>query len=339
MPIDLDRSILLVAGTAMVALALAILAIGPGRGLNRALSALVAARGATVLVPQLSTDPDWTWTAITMQPYFGLAVLPLALYCLVAFIRPEQAERSHAGWWALGAVAALDLAYFLDHGLVQSLRAGEAEVGALRAAEGIAYTGFGPLWLIPALTYPVLAYVGLRLAVQYRESPSSPLAPLLLLVSSGFILGGLFDGASRLSALTALLDSPGPFPWFPWGWAVAVLPVTALLPSLLAVAVLASDRPPLDRPHRTIERTVVMLSAFALFSGFLRLIAPTTSDVAGGALVLLLLGLWRLATPAFIAYAILRYPSHSDPIPASVPSSTGTVKPRPTAIEPQSMVR
>ncbi|HJQ94043.1 MAG TPA: hypothetical protein VJ874_07160, partial [Candidatus Thermoplasmatota archaeon] len=232
----------------------------------------------------------------------------------------------------------IDLAYFLDHSLVQSLRAGEADVGALRAADGIAYTAFGPLWLLPALAYPVLAYLGLRLAVQYREAPKAPPAPLLLMVSSGFILGGLFDGANRLTALTALLDSPGPFPWLPWGWAVAIVPVTAFVPSLLAVAVLASNRPPADRPHRKLERTVVMLSGFALFSGFVRLIAPSSSDVAGGALVLLLLGAWRLATPAFIAYGLLRYPPQPQPLRTPT-SPAAEPKPRPTTLESAPTVR
>jgi hypothetical protein len=315
LPIDLDRSILLVAGTAMVALALVVLAFGPGRGLNRALAALVGVRGATVLLPQLSNDPEWTWTAIAVQPYFGLAVVPLALYCLAAFTEPARAKRLHAGWWAFAAVAVLDLAYFLDHSLVQTLRAGDAEVGALRAADGIAYASFGPLWLLPALAYPVLAYLGLRLAIQSRKEPHVPLAPLRLLVSAGLVLGGLFDGASRLAALTALLDSPGSFPWLPWGWAVAVLPVTALVPALLAVAVLASDRSRAERPHRAIERAVLILAGFAFFSGFIRLVAPSDSDVAGGGLVLVLLGLWRLAMPALITYAIVRHPIRPETIP------------------------
>src|SRR5688500_19436359 len=102
----------------MLVLALAILVVRPGRGINRALAALVGARGAATLLPQASTDPSWTWTAINVQPYFSLAVVPLALYCIYAFAHAgETGRRATAGLLAFGAVAALDLAYFLDHSL------------------------------------------------------------------------------------------------------------------------------------------------------------------------------------------------------------------------------
>src|SRR5688500_1220542 len=146
MPIDLDRTILFVAGAAMLAVAATILAAGPGRGINRALAGLIGARGAATLLRQASKDPAWAWAALNAQPYFSLAVLPLALYCLHAFSRVgERGARRGAGWIALGAVAALDLAYFLDHSLLQTLAPGDAPVGALRAADGIQFTAFGPL--------------------------------------------------------------------------------------------------------------------------------------------------------------------------------------------------
>jgi hypothetical protein len=318
MAIHLDRSILLLAGAAMLALAALILLLRPGRGINRALAALVAARGASLLLPQVSSDPAWSWTALEVQPYFALAVVPLALYCMHVLARtPGPGARRGAGWIALAAVLVLDLAYFVDHALVQTLAAGTAEVGAMQAAAGIQYTAFGPLWLLAGAAVPALAYLGLRLAVQYRhlartrpDDLQGRQARLLLFLSSGLMLGALFDGASRLSALVSLLDAPGPFPWLPWGWAVMALPVLALVPAALTVAVLVGGRAPRTPLWRT-ERFMVGLAGFAFFSGFLRLLFPSDSDVAGSPLVLLLLGAWRLAMPALVAYALLRYPLHA----------------------------
>lgn len=322
MPVDLDRSILYAAGAAMLAVAAAVLAARPGRGINRALAALVAARGASILLPQVSDDPAWTLAALNAQPYFSLAVVPLALYCLHAFSRSGGLPaRRGAGWVALAAVAALDLAYFLDHTLLHTLAAGEPAVGALRAGPGLRFTAFGPLALVASSIAPVLAYVGLRLAVQYRARPTGPDARLLLLVASGLMLGALFDGASRLVALTSLLDGPAGFPWFPWGWGVAVLPVTALLPTLLTAAVLVSKGRSQPRPFQRTERTMAALAGAAFFSGLLRLVAPADSDVAGNGLVLLLMGAWRLVTPVLLGYAIVRHPAGS-PQAKTAPSAS-----------------
>lgn len=309
MPIDLERSILFAAAAAMLAIAVIILSVGPGRRINRALAALIAARGFTTLLPQVSNSPNWTLTALNVQPYFVLAIVPLAVYCMHAFAQAGQPEvRRWAGWLTVAAVAALDIAYFVNHRLFHTLSPGEPSVGMLRAADGIQYVGFGPLILFASAAIPVLAYLGLRLAVQYRVDPRESAAPLFLLVSAGLVLGALFDGASRLAALSALLDDHGSFPWLPWGWAVAVLPIVGLAPAILALAVLAANGHAQRRPLYRIERAVVALAGFAFFSGFLRLLASADSNPAGNALVLLLLGVWRLATPVLIAYAILYHP-------------------------------
>jgi hypothetical protein len=335
MTIHLDRSTLLVAGIAMLAIAAVIFAVRPGRGINRALAALIGARGAATLLPQVSTDPAWALTALNVQPYFGLAVVPLALYCLHSFAQAGRpAGRLPAGWIALGAIACLDLAYFLDHGLFHSVVAGTTETGALRAASGFVYTAFGPLWIVANAAGLVLAWLGLRLALQARAEGDAPHGPLVLLVACGLTLGALFEGASRLAALTALLDAPGSFPWLPWGWASAVLPVFALVPAGLAVAVLAAGAASLRRELRPVVRAVVALSGFAFFSGFLRLLAPADSDIGSTGLVPILMGLWRLAMPVLVAYAILRYPA-GVPAPAPVGPTDGK---RPS-LEPHASAR
>jgi hypothetical protein len=304
MAFEADRIILLVASAAMLLLAAVILAAGPARGINRAFAALVAVRGMATMLPQVSTDPTWLWAALEMQPYFVLAIVPLALYCLLAFGATPQRLRI-AGWTTLAAILLLDVAYAVDHSLFHGLARGEAETGALRAAAGIQYTSAGPLAAIASASSLALALLGLRLALRYREEARGPQGTTLLLLASGLLLGSLFDGASRLAALTSLLDEGSPYPWFPWGWAVVLLPVTALVPAFLAAIVLAAGRNIDPRPQRVLEGRVLVLACFAFFSGFLRLVLPADSDPAGQALVLVLLGVWRLTMPVLVAYALV----------------------------------
>jgi hypothetical protein len=303
MAIDLDRSILLASGTLMLLLAGAILASAPGRALHRALAALVAARGATVLLPQMSADERWLVAAVNVQPYFVFAVVVLALYCIHLAGAPRP--RRGTGWMALGAIVALDGLYLLDHSLLHTIAPGEAATGALAAGYMHTFTAFGPLAVVAGLVLPLLAVLGLVFALRYRRDAETPDGTMHLLLAGGLLLGSLFDGTSRLAALTALLDSGAPYPWLPWGWAVAALPVAALLPALLGVAVLAAGRNVHPRPQRLLEGRLLVLSAFAFFSGFLRLAGPSSSDPGGATLVLVLLGAWRMSMPILVAYALV----------------------------------
>lgn len=303
MAIDLDRSILLASGALMLLLAGAILASAPGRALHRALAGLVAARGATVLLPQLSSDPRWSLAAVNLQPYFLLAVVALAVYCMV-LVGSRRPLRG-AGWATLGAIALLDGAYLLDHSLLFTLEAGEAATGALAATPGYAFTAFGPLALVAGSVLPLLGLLGLVFALRYRREADGPDGTMYLLIAGGLLLGSLFDGTSRLAALTSLLDDQAAYPWLPWGWAMAALPALALVPAMLGVAVLAAGRNVDPRPQRLLEGRLLVLSAFAFFSGFLRLVGPSSSDPGGEALVLLLLGVWRLTMPVLVAYGLV----------------------------------
>lgn len=306
MAVDLDGAVLFVAGAAMVLVAAVILSARPASGVHRALAALVGARGVAHMLPQASDDPAWVLAALHVQPYFTLAAVPLAFYAMYAFSRPEGAYRSHAGWLAFAGVAALDLAYAFDHGLLHTVVPGAAEVGALRAAEGYRFAAFGPLAVVASSVGLVLGLLALRLALEYRQRPDGRDSTLLLLVSGAFMVGALFDGASRLASLSALLDHPGDFPWLPWGWAVAVLPSLALAPGLLAALVLLSGRVD-PRPLQRTEDILLLVGAFALLTGFARLVLPADSDVAGSPFVLVVMGAWRLAMPLLVGYAMVRH--------------------------------
>lgn len=304
MAVELERVVLVASGAAMLLLATLILAAGAGRPLHRAFAALVAARGGAVLVTQLSSDPQWLWTAVHLQPYFTLAIPPLAAYVFATTL--PGVDRRRAGWLCMGAIAVLETAYLANHALVHSIEPGVPAIGALHAVPGYTYTAFGPLYAVVMLGPILLAALGVRLAIVYRTQPDGPDAVTFLLMATGLLTGALFDGANRLSAMANLLDGSAGYPWLPWGWAVLALPVLALVPALLGVAVLASGRSLDPRPAHRLETIALVLFLLAFFSGFLRLVAPPDSDVGGHPLVLLLLGLWRLAMPVLVAYALLR---------------------------------
>lgn len=315
----LERLVLLVSAVGMLALATLILAVGIGRGIHRAFAALLGARGLSLLLPQLSPQPQWTATAVNLQPYFVLAVAPLALYCLVTL---GQTQRSRWwGWATVAAIGVLDLAYWANHALFHTLEPGRAAIGALQATADLQYTGFGPLTVAAGLGGPLVAALGLRIAMQYRNNAYDPGATTLLLLATGLLVGALFDGASRLVALANLLDGPDGFPWAPWGWAVLGLPVLALAPGLLGTAVLASGRSLDPRPLHRLEGNAIVLLLLAFFTGFLRLIAPADSDIGGHPMVLVLLGAWRLVMPVTLTYAIL-HDAWADSVAASAARDT-----------------
>lgn len=306
----------------MLALSATILAASPRRGLHRALGALIGARGAAILLPQLGSDPRWTEAALNLQPYFALAVVPLAVWCLAM---PPHGRPRHrwGGLAAAGAILALDLAYWADHALAFTLAAGTSEVGAMRAGAGFVYASFGPLFAVTAAGPVLLAVLGLRYAVVYRQQAREPGARTWLLLAAGLLAGGLFDGTSRLAAFADLLDAPAGFPWAPWGWAVVGLPLLALVPAALGTAVLAANRSIDPRPQHALEGRLLVLATFACLTGLLRLMLPADSDIAGHPLVLALLGVWRLAMPLLVAWALI--------LDARVPHPTTVRDPAPDA--------
>jgi hypothetical protein len=310
MAIDPQRIVLFASAIGMLALAATILALRGNNGWHRALGALIGARGINILLPQLATDARWTEAAFHLQPYFGLAIVPLAAWCLIVTATAPQ-RRQALGWAAVAAIAALDLAYWIDHGLFQTVAEGTSDIGALRAARGLVYTGFGPLFALTALTPVLLGLLGLRYAVWYRQEAREPRARTWLLLSAGLLVGALFDGTTRLATLADLLDDPAGFPWAPWGWAVVGLPVLALVPAALGTAVIAANRSIDPRPHHALEGNLLVLATFACLSGLVRLLLPSDSDIGAHPLMLVLMGVWRLAMPILVAWALVLDARHA----------------------------
>ncbi len=118
-------------------------------------------------------------------------------------------------------------------------------------------------------------------------------------------MGGLFDGTTRLAVLADLVDGPAGYPWLPWGWAVVTLPVLALVPAALGVAVLAANRSIDPRPLHALEGNLLVLATFAFLSCVVRLLLPADSDIGGHPTMLVLMGVWRLTMPVLVAWALV----------------------------------
>lgn len=325
MAIEPQRIVLLASALGMLALAATILALRGSSGWHRALGALIGVRGVTILLPQLATDARWTEAAFHTQPYFLLALVPLAAWCLVVTATPHGRRRS-LGWATVCAIAALDFAYWVDHDLFYSVVAGSSEIGALRAAPGLVYTGFGPLFALAALTPLLLGLLGLRYAVWYRQAANEPQARTWLLLSAGLLVGALFDGTTRLAALADLLDDPAGFLWVPWGWAVVGLPVLTLVPAALGTAVLAANRSIDPRPHHALEGNLLVLATFACLSGLVRLVLPADSDIGAHPAMLVLMGVWRLAMPVLVAWSLVLDARLRQAAPAKDATSDGAAQ-------------
>lgn len=303
MAIDVFRLVPLVAGACTLALGGVLLALGRRRGLDYAFGLLLGARGLTLLLPQLSTEPGWIRFVLTAQPAFALLVAVLAAY-LLATIGRAQPPRHAAAYAAAASVAILGL-YLAFPSLFVGLAPGPASSGAMYAAAGWHYTSFGPLSFLAACAWPLLAILALRLAVLYRAQARSGQGRVLLLLSGGLLVGALFDGANRASALSSLVDQGSAYDWMPWGWATFVLPTLALVPALLAAAVIAANRGIDPRPDHALEGGLLGLGAFALATGFLRLALPADSMVVSHPSMFVLLGAWRLVMPILVTWALV----------------------------------
>lgn len=291
----------------MVVLAGLVAASDFAKHVNRAFAALLAARGLGLLLPQLASTPEWSRFSVAAQPYLVLAVIPLAVHFASVYPRPRgPLARPGGGWFTLGVILALDAAYLADHSWYHSIAPGTAAAAA-QAANGYVYTGFGPLAALASASSVVLAGLGLLFVHDYTRSAPGAQRATYFLVAAGFVLNGIYDGCRQAVGLGRLLEDPAGFPWFPWGWAVGVLPVLSLVPALAAVLVMAIHRFGVRDQELRLERRLYVLCALAGASGLLPLFLPAGSEFFAHPATVILLGAWRLSLAAFVTYALVRY--------------------------------
>lgn len=311
--IEPQRLPLLASGLAMVLLAVLLAAIDFRKRVNRAFSAFIALRGATLLLFSVDLGPAGQRAVESFFPYLSLAAVPLVAYFASMYPRRRgPLARDGMGWGVLAAIAALDLTYFLWHGSFYTLAEGPAPTTIQQARGGLHYAEFGPLALVGFGLFPLMALLGVLFVRDYTRSPPGTQRTSYFLVAAGFLVNGVFDGSRQAVGLGRLLaDGGGAFPWAPWGWAFAVLPALSLVPAVAGLVVLgvhhfkgpAEER----RLERRRERLLYALAALAAATGLASLLLPPGSEFFEHPLTLIVLGAWRLSLPVFVSYALLRY--------------------------------
>jgi hypothetical protein len=168
-------------------------------------------------------------------------------------------------------------------------------------------TALGPAAAVP-LTL-ALALAGLLFSREHSRAAPGPRRHALALVAAAFVVNGLFDGARAIGDLRAAstlgLAALGLAPT-PWAWASFLLPPLALPVALAGAWMLARSWRDSDASTATRgPRIFLVASAVAVLSG--GTVGLLSAGVLRGTWGVFVLGLWRLAVPLIVTYAILRY--------------------------------
>lgn len=269
----------------------------------RALTMVLAAmRGA-------SATPGEERAYLDAAPYAFLPVVPLAVWfaCLYPRRRGPLGTRA-GGLLVLGLVVALDVAYAVEPRTLWAL-APRGEGDVFRAVSpSFALAGYGPLYLALSALHLVLALLALRFALDWARAPPEVPSYSLFLVYAGFALNALFDGTLNALAVARMLAAGDAFPWAPFGWSAVALPPLALVPALLSLAVVArAGRRSADAARRAYARRLLLAAPLPVLSAALLAWTGGAVAVLPGEVGAFVLGLWRLALPLLVTYALLRH--------------------------------
>lgn len=298
---------LVLAGATTVALALVLAVLDITRRSNRTFAALLLFVGASILLGTLSATASSGPSALYLQdlaPYLVLPVPFLLVHFLSVFPRPRGLARMRGGWLAMVALAAAALlAYLLDH----TLYARTALTGATNPTGGavVALSGFGPLALFFGLRRPALAVAAVVLARESRRDRSGSGGYSTFLLFCGFAVNAIFDGVAFTTDFVEGLASGASPVRQPGGWMQFGLPAATL--PIAAVAVAEAARALREGGERALHtrRFLAYVLPLVVLSGF-----AVSFDPWGGKLTPALpfvIGLWRLAVPLLLAYALMRY--------------------------------
>jgi hypothetical protein len=303
----------LLAGGFMLALAAGLLWLNFASRPHRAFALFLALRAGNLVLNAFRTLPDMgaaeAGYLLRVLPYLLLPVPLVLLYFSAVYPKPR-------GWLArsplaapalLAAVALVELLYLADHTLLWALAFDPGAAGGFTyQGNGWVAPASGPLAVLVGSIFPSYALVALLFAHDYVRSASQPLPHSWRLVSLGFAVNALFDGTLQLLNALALAQSGQPYAWLPWGWTLALLPCITLLPAALAMALLVGHA------RRTPGHAgrLRLLGLAALLPPLSALVLATLG--AGAAfltspLARFVLGIWRLALPALVALALVRY--------------------------------
>lgn len=270
----------------LVALAAALLWLDPYRRVNRAFALVLVARALLTGVNRAddvaAPAQEALWEALRV--HLLLALVAALLNFLLAYartLRPRTRRLARAG--VLAAFVGAEAAYLLDHCSV-----------VCRGVDGLLHMGpLGPLHFAGTLAYGVVAYA---LARDAARDPDSRRRLGGALVAAAFVVAALFESAITLAVwarvgFDAAFAAFAASPWTTLGFAARAL---GAVPAVAGLAVLRAAAP---------SSRAVILAAAAAASGVLVGVAPASLDGA----MAVLTGLWGLAMPALVAYALLKH--------------------------------
>lgn len=301
---------ILAAAAAMLALAGWLLWLDFGRTANRVFAALLALRAGTFILGAWRgvAGPDAQGWLTAFAPTFIIPLLPLTLYLVSVHPRRRGPLARRGGAWLLAAGTAAAIVWaWLDPAAYAVTAPDSGGVYALGAGPDRAYTAFGPLILFTALRLPVFAFAAVVFARDYVGASEPTRRHSALLLYAGFGLNAYFDGANALASLPVTLQDPGMLPWTPWGWAYVLLPTASLLLALASTAVLIRGQLAPRQGARRGVRGALIASGVAFASGIAVAQGAASTLPGGEKILVLVLGLWRLALPLLVTYALLRY--------------------------------
>lgn len=279
----------------MFTLAAALVWIDIGERAHRVFALFLVLRGTSMLLGTFeglardagAVEATSYWAGV--GPYFSLAVPFVVVYFACVYVKPR--------WWLgntrlggvtlLAAAVAAQVAYVLDHGLW-------AEYGIAPSGRWAALD-LGPLSAALGLVFLTISALSLVYARDYLQMGAGPRRRSLFFVVAGFTLTGLFDGSL---ALFSLISNA-------WDASIIVdLRALALLPPLAAMGLLARHaRGTMDEPADWWRvRRLLLVAPLPVASAALPFLLPGTPNV-----FLVLTGLWRLAFPALVTYALVRH--------------------------------
>lgn len=311
--IEPQRIPLMASGVAMLLLAVLLASIDFRKRVNRAFAGFLALRGATLILFSFDLGAAGTRAVQSFFPYLSLAAVPLVLYFASLYPRRRgPLAKAGGGWVVLAAIIVLDVTYFLWHEGYQTLAPGEAPTSIQFVGPDLHVSEFGPLSLLGAILFPLMAALGVLFVADYVRSPPGTQRVSYFLVAAGFLVNGIFDGSRQLVGFVRLIqDGSGEFPWLPWGWSVVILPVLSLLPALAGLVIVGvhqfKGRGQERRLEQRREHLLFAVAALAALAGLMTLSLPRGSEFFEHPAPLILLGVLRLSLPLFVTYALLRY--------------------------------
>lgn len=279
---------------------------------HQAFGAFLVFRGATMLLSAargMASSPKDEAAMLAVAPYLFLPIVPLAVWFACLYPRRRGVLGSRLGLILVAGVAvALDAAFVLEPRTLWAL-APRAVGDVFRAVSpSFAIAGYGPLYLAVSALHLALALLALRFAVDWARAPAAAPSYSLFLVYAGFALNALFDGALNALAVGRMLAEGAAFPWAPFGWSAVALPPLALLPALASLVVVArAGLRSEDATRRLYAKRFLVVAPLPVLCA--ALLSWTGGDVAvlPGPVGAFVLGLWRLALPVLVTYALLRH--------------------------------